>query len=118
MYINRVTAKDDVILGTTTLNRLSQREKETIGMFTNINPLRVHFNDEMNFNELIDVVSKEGLRLLKHQRYPYDLILKEAREKFKVYESIFDIVLIYLNGKFEKENRILMDIRLSRCTLI
>ena len=41
MYINRITAKEDIVIGTTILNRLNKKEKETVGMFDNILPMRV-----------------------------------------------------------------------------
>lgn len=104
MYINRVTANEDIILGTTTLNRLNPKEKVTAGMFNNIAPMRININDEMDFKSLIDGVSSEGLKLLRHQKYPYDLILKEVREKHKISENIFNIILIYQNSKFSKDN--------------
>lgn len=106
MYINRVTAKEDIILGTTTLNRLNLKEKETVGMFNNIIPMRIDVRDEMDFKALIDCVSKEGLKLLRHQKYPYELILKDVRKEHKISENIFNIVLIYQNSKFYKDNHI------------
>jgi hypothetical protein len=33
IYINRVTGNEDIVLGTTILNRTTKREKETSGMF-------------------------------------------------------------------------------------
>lgn len=104
MYINRVTAEENIILGTTTLNRVNKKEKETVGMFNNIMPMRISVEDDINFEELIDLVSKQGQRLLRHQKYPYDLILKELREKHGVYKDIFNIILIYQNSKFSKDN--------------
>lgn len=104
MYINRVTDKNDIILGTTTLNRLNTKEKETVGMFNNIVPIRIDMNDNMNFRTLIENVSREGLKLLRHQKYPYDYILKSVREKHQITDNIFNIVLIYQNTKLDMDH--------------
>lgn len=103
MYINRVTEKEDLVLGSTFLNRSNSREKETAGMFANIAvPLRIHISDEMNFDTFVDIVSKEIVAILRHQKYPYDLILKEVRERNKTAVNLFDIVVTYQNSKFLK----------------
>ncbi len=103
MYINRVTAKEDIVLGTTTLNRSNVLEKSTVGMFNNITPMRINISDSMDFTSLIGNVSSDGFKLLRHQKYPYDLLLKEIREKHKIDDSVFNIVLIYQNSKFLKD---------------
>lgn len=104
MYINRVTSKEDIVLGTTTLNRLNAVEKATTGMFNNITPMRIGISDDMDFKSLIEGVSREGLRLLRHQKYPYECLLKQVRENHKIFDNLFSIVLIYQNSKFVKEN--------------
>jgi len=108
MYINRVTSKQDINFGTTTLNRsninsLNIREKEIVGMFTNIAPIRIRIDDHMDFKTFVKIVSGESISLLKHQKYPFDLILKEIRRKYKITDTIFDIVITYQNARFAKE---------------
>ncbi len=103
MYINRVTGKEDLVLGSTFLNRVNAVERETVGMFANIAvPMRFNLRDDMDFNTFVEQVCKETLGALKHQKYPFDLILKEVREKNKTAVSLFDIVLTYQNSKFIK----------------
>jgi amino acid adenylation domain-containing protein/thioester reductase-like protein len=104
MYINRVTGKEDLVLGTTLLNRTNAREKETTGLFANIAvPLRFLIKDDMNFDTFVEIVSKEIVTVLRHQKYPYDLILKHVREEHKTAEGLFDLVVTYQNSKFVKD---------------
>ena len=101
MYINRVTAKEDIILGTTLLNRSNMKDKNTVGMFTSAAvPTRITIRDEMNFRTFVEYISKEIMSLMRHQRYPYDLMAKQVREQNKVSSAIFDIVLSFQNSKF------------------
>ena len=104
MYINRVTGKEDLVLGTTLLNRTNAREKETTGLFANIAvPLRFNIQDDMNFDTFVEIVSKEIVTVLRHQKYPYDLILKHVRDEHKTTDSLFDLVVTYQNSKFVKD---------------
>lgn len=104
MYINRVTNKEDLVFGTTLLNRSNVREKDTAGMFANVAvPLRFYIKDDMNFNQFVENVTKELMTVFRHQKYPYDLILKEVRERRGSSDNLFDIVLTYQNSKFIKE---------------
>lgn len=103
MYINRVTSKENIVFGTTTLNRTNTKEKEMVGLFINIAPICLNISADMNFKTLVEIVSRDGLSLLRHQKYPYDLVLKEVRSKHKIKGNIFDIVLTYQNSKFAKE---------------
>ncbi|HEX2946424.1 MAG TPA: condensation domain-containing protein [Clostridia bacterium] len=89
MYINRITAKENIVFGTTTLNRANAKEKEVVGLFINIAPICLNIRADMNFKTLVEIVSRDGLSLLRHQKYPYDLILKEVRSKHKITGNIF-----------------------------
>ncbi|MGE5329544.1 MAG: amino acid adenylation domain-containing protein [Deltaproteobacteria bacterium] len=104
MYINRVTTKEEIILGTTTLNRSDIRQKETIGMFSNIASIFVNVNHNMDFKTLVNSISKDNMALLRHQKYPYDLLLKEVRARHKTADNLFDIVINYQNSKLKKNN--------------
>ena len=104
MYINRVTEKEDIILGTPILNRLNHADKNTSGMFINTIPLRININSEdsfMNFSQSILNLCSTSYR---HQKYPYDRVLKFVREKHNFSENLFDIVLSYQNSKFVKSS--------------
>lgn len=104
MYLNRVAGKESVVLGTTLLNRSSAAEKKTAGMFASLGvPLCIPIRYDMNFDSFVELVSKEILSALRHQKYPYDLLLRHVREKKKTSDNLFDIVLTYQNSKFDSE---------------
>ncbi len=104
MYLNRVAGKEDVVLGTTLLNRSNAAEKNTAGMFASLGvPLCIPIRYDMNFDSFVDLVSREILSSLRHQKYPYDLLLRHVREKKKTSDNLFDIVVTYQNSRFEKD---------------
>ena len=106
MYINRVTSKEDIIIGTVILNRLNQTEKNTVGMFISTIPLRISMNSESSFKSFYQELLSLLLSSYKHQRYPYESILKLVREKHGTTDNIIDIVLSYQNSKFDRTNDI------------
>ena len=102
MYIFRVTAKEDIVLGTPILNRLNHSDKNTSGMFISTIPLRIGLNAEESFLTLCDRIFEVCSAGYRHQRFPYDQILRFVRDKYDIKENLYDIVLSYQNTKFDK----------------
>jgi amino acid adenylation domain-containing protein len=106
IYISRTTQKKDLTVGTPVLNRSNAREKDTVGMFVNTIPFRIHIDENMNFISFSNHVSKEWRALLRHYRYPYDILLKNLREKHSSLDNLYDIVISYQNAKLNKSTYI------------
>lgn len=103
IYINRVTGIEDIILGTTILNRTNTGDKETTGMFVSVAaPCRIAINDSMDFRTFAKVMLKECVDVLRHQKYPYNYLIKDLKKTHKFSNRLFDIVLSYQNSKFHK----------------
>ncbi|MCX7746300.1 MAG: amino acid adenylation domain-containing protein [Clostridia bacterium] len=103
IYINRVTSKADMIIGTPILNRANSKEKAMMGMFVSTVPIRICVEGNLEFGKYVQSLSKDWKTILKHQRYPYQLILKEFRGRHKVTENLYDVTLSYQNAKFIKD---------------
>ncbi len=106
IYINRITGKSDIIIGSPVANRTSKNTRNTCGMFVSTVPVRIQINDDLKFSEFIGVVSSEWFSALKHQKYPYDLLLQELRKTHKGLDSLYDVTLSYQYGTFEKSNEL------------
>lgn len=104
IYVNRITGKNDLVIGIPVLNRANVREKDTIGMFISTVPLRISVEDNFNFRQFSDNVVRSWVAALKHHKYPYDLLLKGVREKYKSNDELYDIVLSYQNAKFVRSD--------------
>jgi len=103
IYLNRVRDLQDITLGTPVLNRTNHREKKTLGMFISTVPLRVQIDGDQDFVAFSRTVDKEWYSVLKHQKYPYDLLLKDVREQNRDVEHLFDIALSYQNAKLTRD---------------
>ena len=102
IYIYRITMKKDIVLGTPILNRSNIKEKETFGMFISTIPVRMTVDENLSFNEYIEMVSKELMLFLKNQKYPFELILRDFRETNNTSDSLYDVVVSYQNASLDK----------------
>jgi amino acid adenylation domain-containing protein len=103
IYINRVTGIEDIVLGTTILNRTNAREKETTGMFVSVAaPIRITVDDRLDFKTFSGMMLRENTEVLRHQKYPYNYIIRDLKKKHKLAGRLFDIVLNYQNLKLRK----------------
>jgi amino acid adenylation domain-containing protein len=102
IYISKKTSVNDVVVGTPILNRLGGKEKQIAGMFVSTIPVRLLVDVNSDFNSYAHYVSKELSGYLRNQKYNYELILKDYREKYKVIDKFYDCLLSYQNAKYEK----------------
>jgi amino acid adenylation domain-containing protein len=98
LYIHRLTSKKDIMLGTTVLNRSSHKEKNTIGMYVNTLPIRLNIEKATDFNSYAGHVYSEWKKILRHQRYPYNLILEDYRQRNQTTGDMFDVTITYQNA--------------------
>lgn len=101
IYINRVTGLEDILLGSTILNRTGAEERATIGRFANAAmPIRITVNDMMDFRMFAKTMMKEYMEVLKHQKYPAAFIYRELKKKNPSMEKLCDIVLGYQSPRY------------------
>lgn len=99
IYISRITKLDKITLGTPILNRKNIKEKNTLGMYISTIPIDIEIKGQETAKQLFENTSKEIMRTLKHQRYPYIELLKYIREKFNVNRGLYDVIISYQNAK-------------------
>jgi len=100
LYISKIRAIDDVVIGVPVLNRSGVADKNTIGMYTSTMPLRVNIDRTMELSQLFKIVSKELKACLFNQRYPYDTLVNDLELRKKGYESLFDTAVNYYVTKY------------------
>jgi hypothetical protein len=100
IYLKRTIHQNNMVIGTPVLNRSSRRQKNTLGMFISTVPLFIDLQDDDNFLEFNKKLTREWMSVLKHQRYPFEFLLKRAREKYKDLKDLFDVVISYQNASF------------------
>lgn len=95
IYIGRVSNSNDLVIGTPILNRLNFSSKRTNGMFVNTIPFRINIDTNSTFDEFSKIIAQNSMAMLRHQRYPYQNILEDLREKDSSIPNLYNVVLSY-----------------------
>ena len=106
VYISEISNLDKFVIGTPILNRTNTKEKNTAGMFISTQGFLIDLTDTDSFESFVKNISKESLNMLRHQRYPYQELLKKLREKNKNMPNLYNILLSYqiTNAKEKEED--------------
>jgi len=104
MYIHRVTGKENLNLGTILLNRSNQKDKNTMGMFITTLPVKLNVTSNSNFLDLSHNVTLDMMGIMRHHKYPFELIQEELRRKYDFDDVLYDIIVSYQNAKFLNKN--------------
>lgn len=103
IYMNKVSHKEDMIIGIPVLNRSSKKERQIIGMFTSTMPFRYKLKRSYNLEELFKDINHKLLTSFFHQKYPYDLLVQDLKLSKKGYDSLFEICVNYYNTSISNE---------------
>ena len=105
VYLNRVLAKDDLVVSAPVSNRTFAGSSERFGMYVSTVPVRMTVDNEQTFLEFAKAIANEWFSVLKHHHYPYDLLMQKIHEKRDDITQLYDISLSYQVGTFETSKR-------------
>ncbi len=108
-YIYKTTGQRDMVICAPVSNRLSKSMKNMLGMMVSIAPIRIELDDSLSFRNFIQNVSNEWFSVLKHQKYPYDILMQDLRKTHKNLDSLQDITFSYQNGTFSDTTNAFID---------
>lgn len=95
LYISRVCNLKDFVIGTPILNRTNVSQKNTMGMFVSTAALRVNLEDKNSFIDLVSNVAQNSMSMLRHQKYPYEYLLKDLRKQAPNLPNLYNILISY-----------------------
>ncbi|MFF2888656.1 amino acid adenylation domain-containing protein [Paenibacillus sp. NPDC057967] len=98
-YRYKRTHQNDLVVGTPVLNRSGKREKAMFGMFTSTMPFRFLLNPETSVAESLVQLQRELIDNYFHQRYPYDLLVRDLDLKKKGYDQLYHACVNYYNTR-------------------
>ncbi|XPV77569.1 MAG: amino acid adenylation domain-containing protein [Desulfovibrio sp.] len=81
IVLARTLRRSDVVLGTATANRHPAELKDALGMFVNSCAILMNVENGATFRELTQQVSSQIRNIVKHERYPYDILASDLRNK-------------------------------------
>lgn len=98
-YISRINNNaEKLCIGTTVLNRTSDSEMYTAGMFVNTVPVFMNVDADMAFQESLEWTEDALLSVFRHQRCNYVELLRQTQEEPLTEGRLFDVILNYMNA--------------------
>lgn len=95
IYIGEISNLDEFVIGTPILNRTNFKEKNAAGMFINMAPFKINMNQNDEFKTFVKNIALDSIGMLKHQKYSYQSLLEDLREKNKNVPNLYNILLSY-----------------------
>ncbi|MFT8349159.1 amino acid adenylation domain-containing protein [Clostridium saccharoperbutylacetonicum] len=102
IYMSRILNDNDITLAVECFNRINERQRETVGMFSGTMPLRINLEDNISFNEFLNYLNSELKSCYANQKYPYDLLVQDLELKKRGVDSLFKFYVKYYS--FENYN--------------
>ncbi len=91
----RVHGRDELVLGVPTLNRHGHAERQALGMFVGVLPLRLRLTGLRTPRELVALIGRELRQGLRHARFPASEMARELRFAQSGRDSAFDVLLSF-----------------------
>jgi len=99
IYLYKISNNTNIVLGTPVLNRSNFKDKHTMGMFIGTMPFISNINRDSSALDLLNTITKDQLSYFRHQKYPYDSLLKDVRKNNNMTDNLYDILVSYQNAK-------------------
>lgn len=102
IYLHRFSGMEDVVLNLYGQPDECQRKK-MIGMFVSTIPMRASVQGSQTFLDFVKQVMADQMKILRHQKYPYNLLMNDLREREGFTGRLFDISLEYQVMQWQKK---------------
>ena len=73
-------------------------------MFISTVPLRIHIDSGLTFVEFSHSLDQAWFSVLKHQKYPYNCLIRDVRDEHPDVDRLYEIAISYQNAKLEKSD--------------
>ncbi|WP_156856518.1 non-ribosomal peptide synthetase [Oceanobacillus sp. AG] len=80
IYLYKTTNSQDIVIGTNYSNRLTKKEKDTMGMFTSTVASRMFLDPNEKITSFLKRLFIESSKNMRHQKYPYNELIQDIRK--------------------------------------
>ncbi|HSX62437.1 MAG TPA: amino acid adenylation domain-containing protein, partial [Tahibacter sp.] len=102
LLLARLSAQDDIVVGTPVANRPHAALETLIGYFVNTVPLRIRIDAQTPFRALLGSVRDTALAAFAHQELPYDQIVEAANPaRSTAHAPLFQVMFALQNAPAE-----------------
>ena len=105
LYLARVNPENRTCtIGLPVLNRKRLQEKRTAGMFISTMPLKIDMDASETAGGLLKKVTAAKREMFRHQKYPYEEILRAVRNDHGFTGTLFDVMVSVQDNQIHGEN--------------
>jgi non-ribosomal peptide synthetase component F len=98
VLLSRLSAADQIVIGTDAANRNRAELEGLIGFFINLLPLRLDLSGNPGFRELLQRVRAKTLSAYAHTEVPFDKLVEDVRpERNAAYNPIVQVLFVMQN---------------------
>ncbi|ERN41672.1 amino acid adenylation domain protein, partial [Rubidibacter lacunae KORDI 51-2] len=101
LYLTRVQALDEIVLGVPLHNRTNPRQRRTLGMFAAFLPLKIRVDRARSFTALLKRVSSDTQCCYPHQRFPVAEINRSLNLGSAGRIQLFDVGFNFVTAAIE-----------------
>ena len=94
-YFSRIYGKEDIVFGIPVLNRRNNTEKNTVGLFVGVIPLRIQAEPDVIFLELLEIIKRKIRESFRYQHLPLSEINLCNKSRHGNEGKIFDILFSF-----------------------
>lgn len=98
LFLFRLTKQEDLCVGVSVAGRNHPDLERLIGFFVNVLPIRSALSSDMDFDVLLDDISRSTLEAYDHQDYPFDLIIEKINpDRIANRQPLINVVFAFQN---------------------
>jgi amino acid adenylation domain-containing protein len=92
--------RDEILIGVPTLNRHGRAQRQALGMFVGVMPLRLQLAGVQTPRQLIALVGRQMRRAMRHARYPASSLARQLKLAQAGRDHLFDLLLSFERQDF------------------
>ena len=94
LLLKKISQDQDIIIGVPNAGRDNKDMENIFGLFINMMPIRVDFEELNSLDDLLNLVKDKSLRSYKYGQYPFDLLVEQLNperdtSRSPVFSTIF-----------------------------
>ena len=95
VYFTRTSQREEWVVGVPILNRANARFRATVGLFAQVSAVRLQFDAQLPFGELVRGVRDQLQQDFRHQRFPLSEMNRELGLRRSGREQLFEVSLSF-----------------------
>jgi amino acid adenylation domain-containing protein len=103
-FLSNYTGDEDIIVGTTSNGRHLPELQDQLGFYVNLLPIRHQFQAKQSFRSLLAQTSTTIIEALRHEEYPFNLLLDQLNLPINQGRNpLFDVLVEHIGQELNED---------------